>query len=70
MQVKRPTTSEEDADSLWQGFAATLTPESLQSFESLTGGVIDYIGMYIQADNRSVCAANFNLEPDGVVTTQ
>ncbi|KIJ97673.1 hypothetical protein K443DRAFT_239265 [Laccaria amethystina LaAM-08-1] len=39
-------------DSVLNGFAATLTPLSLQSFQSLvgTGGVIDYI------------------EPDGIVT--
>lgn len=30
-------------DSVLNGFAATLTPESLQSFQSLTGGVIAYI---------------------------
>jgi len=53
-----------------QGFAAILTPESLQSFQSLVGGVIDYIGTYAQADNRSVSATYYNLEPDGIVTTQ
>ena len=33
-------------DFFLKGFSAKLTSQSVQSFQSLTGGVIDYIGMY------------------------
>ncbi|KIJ91998.1 hypothetical protein K443DRAFT_114263, partial [Laccaria amethystina LaAM-08-1] len=34
------------------GFSAKLTPESLQSFQSLTGDVIDYVGVYTPKSGR------------------
>jgi hypothetical protein len=36
----------------WKGFSAKLTPESLQSFQSLTGDVIDYVGVYTPKSGR------------------